>query len=48
MGRILLEVCCGSADDVIEAHRGGADRKMFFREILSVVSELGGDSGDVL
>ena len=26
MGRILLEVCCGSADDVIEAHRGGADR----------------------
>ena len=31
-----------------ELHRGGADRKMFFREILSVVSELGGDSGDVL
>ena len=26
MGKILLEVCCGSADDVIEAHRGGADR----------------------
>ena len=26
MGNILLEVCCGSADDVIEAHRGGADR----------------------
>ncbi len=26
MGRILLEVCCGSADDVIEAHRAGADR----------------------
>ena len=26
MGRVLLEVCCGSADDVIEAHRAGADR----------------------
>lgn len=26
MSRILLEVCCGSADDVIEAHRAGADR----------------------
>ena len=26
MGRVLLEVCCGSADDVIEAERGGADR----------------------
>lgn len=26
MGRILLEVCCGSADDVIEAYRAGADR----------------------
>lgn len=26
MGRILLEVCCGSADDVIQAHRAGADR----------------------
>ncbi len=24
--RVLLEVCCGSADDVIEAHRAGADR----------------------
>lgn len=23
---ILLEVCCGSADDVIQAHLGGADR----------------------
>ena len=23
---ILLEICCGSADDVIEAARGGADR----------------------
>ena len=30
MGRILLEVCCGSADDVIEAHRGGADRVELF------------------
>ena len=26
MSGILLEVCCGSADDVIQAHRGGADR----------------------
>jgi copper homeostasis protein len=24
--KILLEVCCGSADDVIQAHLGGADR----------------------
>ena len=31
-----------------ELHRGGADRKTFFREVLAVVSELGGDSGDVL
>ena len=26
MGRVLLEVCCGSADDVIQAARAGADR----------------------
>lgn len=26
MRRILLEVCCGSADDVIQAYRAGADR----------------------
>ena len=26
MPKILLEICCGSADDVIEAYRGGADR----------------------
>ena len=26
MGKILLEICCGSADDVIEAEKGGADR----------------------
>lgn len=26
MGRVLLEVCCGSVDDVIQAHRAGADR----------------------
>lgn len=26
MGKILLEVCCGSADDVIEAHKARADR----------------------
>ena len=26
MKRYLLEVCCGSVDDVLEAERGGADR----------------------
>lgn len=26
MKRIRLEVCCGSVDDVIEAHKAGADR----------------------
>lgn len=26
MKDILVEICCGSADDVIEAHRAGADR----------------------
>ena len=26
MERILLEICCGSADDCVEAERGGADR----------------------
>ena len=26
MSRVLLEVCCGSADDVIQAHAAGADR----------------------
>ena len=26
MNKILLEVCCGSADDVIEAYKAGADR----------------------
>ena len=26
MSRILLEICCGSADDAIEAARAGADR----------------------
>ena len=26
MSKVLLEICCGSADDVIEAARGGADR----------------------
>lgn len=26
MEKILLEVCCGSVDDVLEAERGGADR----------------------
>ena len=26
MNRIVLEICCGSADDCVEAARGGADR----------------------
>ena len=26
MGKVLVEVCCGSADDVIQADRAGADR----------------------
>jgi len=26
MSKILMEICCGSADDVIQAERGGADR----------------------
>ena len=26
MDKVLLEVCCGSADDVIEAYKAGADR----------------------
>ena len=26
MGRTLLEICCGSLDDALEAERGGADR----------------------
>ena len=25
-GKILIEVCCGSVDDAVEAERGGADR----------------------
>lgn len=31
-----------------ELHRGEADRRTFFRQILSVMSELGGDDSDVL
>src|SRR5580704_17539174 len=26
MARVLLEICCGSIDDAIEAEKGGADR----------------------
>ena len=26
MNRYVLEVCCGSVDDVLQAERGGADR----------------------
>ena len=31
-----------------ELHRKGMDRKSFFREILTVMSDLGGDDSDVL
>ena len=26
MSSVILEVCCGSADDVIQAHKAGAHR----------------------
>jgi copper homeostasis protein len=26
MPQVLLEICCGSIDDAIEAEKGGADR----------------------
>ena len=26
MAQVLLEICCGSIDDAIEAEKGGADR----------------------
>ncbi|MEG1012310.1 MAG: copper homeostasis protein CutC, partial [Ruthenibacterium sp.] len=26
MEKVIVEVCCGSADDAIEAERAGADR----------------------
>ena len=26
MGNILVEVCCGSADDAVESFQAGADR----------------------
>ena len=31
-----------------ELHRDGADRRTFFRQILTVMSDLGGDDSDVL
>ena len=45
MGKILLEVCCGSADDVIEAYRAGADRvelnsNLFHGVLTPTIGEL--------
>lgn len=45
MGKILLEVCCGSADDVIEAYRAGADRvelnsNLFHGGLTPTIGEL--------
>lgn len=45
MGKILLEVCCGSADDVIQACRAGADRvelnsNLFHGGLTPTVGEL--------
>lgn len=45
MHNILLEVCCGSADDVIQAHKAGADRvelnsNLFHGGLTPTVGEL--------
>lgn len=45
MNKVLLEICCGSADDVLEAYRGGADRVelnscLFFGGLTPSVGEL--------
>lgn len=45
MGNILLEVCCGSADDVIQAHKAGAHRvelnsNLFHGGLTPTVGEL--------
>lgn len=45
MNRTLLEVCCGSVDDVLEAERGGADRvelnsSLMFGGLTPSVGEL--------
>ena len=45
MKRVLMEVCCGSADDAIEAYRAGADRvelnsDLFHGGLTPTVGEL--------
>lgn len=45
MHNILLEVCCGSADDVIQAHKAGADRvelnsNLFHGGLTPTIGEL--------
>lgn len=45
MDKVLLEICCGSADDVLEAYRGGADRVelnscLFFGGLTPSLGEL--------
>ncbi|MEG1072806.1 MAG: copper homeostasis protein CutC, partial [Oscillospiraceae bacterium] len=45
MEKILLEVCCGSADDAIEAWKGGATRvelnsDLFHGGLTPTVGEL--------
>jgi len=45
MHKILLEVCCGSADDVIQAHKAGANRaelnsNLFHGGLTPTVGEL--------
>ncbi|MCH5279406.1 MAG: copper homeostasis protein CutC [Christensenellaceae bacterium] len=45
MGKVLLEVCCGSADDVIQAYKAGADRvelnsDMFHGGLTPTLGEL--------
>ncbi len=45
MNKILLEVCCGSADDVIQAHKAGAHRvelnsNLFHGGLTPTVGEL--------
>ena len=35
MPKVLLEVCCGSAEDVIQAERGGADRAELNASLVS-------------
>jgi len=36
--KILIEICCGSVDDAVEAERGGADR--VDRNIVPSICEI--------